>query len=180
MLEIDNAVLVCIDIQGNLAQAMHNREKLFDSLKRLLTGMRTLAVPVLWTEQVPEKLGPTLPQIAQCMPPGVQSISKMSFSCCGCDAFMQAFAAAKRTDVLLAGIETHICVYQTAVELMALGYRVHVVADCVASRTPANRDIGIKKMCAAGACVTSVETVLFELLRTAASPLFREIAGIVK
>jgi len=159
---------------------MHNREKLFDSLKRLLSGVRALAVPIVWTEQVPEKLGPTLPQIAQCMPPGLQPVSKMNFSCCGCDAFMRELSAAKRTDVLLAGIETHICVYQTAADLIERGYRVHVVADCVASRTPENRDIGMEKMLAAGAQATSVETVLFELLRTAASPLFREIAGIVK
>lgn len=180
MLELTNAILVCIDIQGNLAQAMHNRERLFENLRRLLSGMRVLAVPVIWTEQNPEKLGPTLPQIAQCMPAGLRPLSKMSFSCCGCEAFMRELAAGKRSDVLLAGIETHICVYQTAVDLMARGYRVHIVADCVASRTPDNRDIGMEKMRAAGACATSAETALFELLRTAASPLFKQIAGIVK
>lgn len=180
MLEQRNTILVCIDIQGNLAQAMYEKEKLFQNLQKLITGIRVFDLPIVWTEQHPLKLGSTIQEIAGLMPAHSRPISKMSFSCCGNDAFVETLKESKRSDVLLSGMETHICVYQTAVDLVRMGYRVHVVTDCVASRTAQNNAIGIEKIRDAGAVMTGTETVLFELLKTADSPLMKDIVKIVK
>ena len=137
-------------------------------------------IPILWTEQNPERLGATLPEIAEVMPASACPVSKMSFSCCGSEDFVHALKESRRSDVLLAGIETHICVLQTAMELMDLGFRVQAAADCVCSRTPENNAVGIERMRSMGVQITSVETALFELLRTASSPQFRAIAKIIK
>ena len=180
MLTKDNTLLICIDIQLNLAKAMFDREGLLASTRKLIGGVNVLNIPILWTEQNPERLGATLPEIAELMPADVQPVSKMSFSCCGAEDFVGALKASRRSDVLLAGIETHICVLQTAMELMGMGFRVQAVADCVCSRTPENKTVGIERMRSMGVQITSVETALFELLRTAAAPHFKEIARIIK
>ncbi len=180
MLKTDNTILVCIDIQENLAKAMFDRDGLVASAGKLISGVVTLDIPVLWTEQNPDRLGATLPEIAGVMPKEAHPISKMSFSCCGAEEFTAAIKAAGRTDVLLAGIETHICVLQTAMDLIDQGFRVQVVSDCVCSRTPQNNAVAFERMRSMGAQITSVETALFELLRTAESPRFRDIAKIIK
>lgn len=179
MLELSNTILVCIDIQGNLAQAMHAKEDLFENLKKLISGSRILDIPIIWTEQIPQKLGTTIPEIAERMP-DITPISKISFSCCGNEKFMQALKAANCKQVLIAGIEAHVCVYQTAVELISMGYEVQIITDCVSSRRLENKTIGLEKTKDAGAALTTTETVLFELLRTAAAPKFKEIVRIVK
>jgi len=139
-----------------------------------------LNIPILWTEQNPERLGATLPEIVELMPAGAHPVSKMSFSCCGSGDFVHALKACGRSDVLLAGIETHICVLQTAMELIDQGFRVQAVADCVGSRTQENNAVGIERMRSMGVQITSVETALFELLGSAAAPQFRAIAKIIK
>ena len=104
----------------------------------------------------------------------------MSFSGCGNAEFMLALKASGRTQVLLSGIEAHVCVYQTALDLLQAGYQVETVADVVTSRVPENRQIGLDRMRAAGAGITCVETVLFELLRTSEAPKFRDVARLLK
>ena len=180
MLKIDATILVCIDIQESLAKAMFDREHLVANTRKLISGFNAFSLPILWTEQNPERLGATLPEIAEGMPAGAHPVSKMSFSCCGSEDFVYALKACRRSDVLLAGIETHICVLQTAMELMDLGFRVQAAADCVCSRTPENNAVGIERMRSMGVQITSVETALFELLRSAAAPQFRRIARIIK
>ncbi len=179
MLKQDNTVLVVIDVQGNLAQAMYNKENLFENLKRAIRGAKALKMPVLWLEQIPEKLGPTLPEIAELLD-SITPISKFTFSSCDTPEFVQALEATGRKQVLITGIESHICVYQTSVDLVKAGYEVHVIADCVSSRTPENRQIGLDKIKAAGGEITSVETALFEILRAAEGQIFRDIVKIVK
>jgi nicotinamidase-related amidase len=180
MLHIDSTIFVCIDIQENLAKAMFDRERLVTNTAKLIAGFTVLDIPVLWTEQNPERLGSTLPEIAVAMPKGAHPVSKLSFSCFGSEDFAKAIKAHRRPDVLLAGIETHICVLQTAMDLIEQGFRVQAVADCLCSRTAENNAIGIERMRNLGVTITSVETALFELLRTAAAPQFREIAKIIK
>jgi nicotinamidase-related amidase len=180
MLTIDNTTLLVIDVQGKLAELMYQRETLFANLQRMIKGAKVLELPILVTEQVPEKLGPTRPEIAELLTEVVDPIHKTSFSCCGNATFMQQFKALGRRQVLLTGMETHICVYQTAVDLLGLGYEVQVVTDAVSSRTAENRQTGIRRMKAAGAVLTSTEMALFELLRIAEGPQFKEIAKIVK
>jgi nicotinamidase-related amidase len=178
MLTRNEAVLMVVDVQGKLARLMHEADALFDSLSRLVRGARVLEVPVLATEQNPKGLGPTVEEVRPHLPS--DAIPKMAFSCCGEAAVVEALEATGRRQVLLAGIETHICVYQTARDLLAGGREVHVVADAVSSRSPRNREVGLAKMRAAGAEITSVETALFEMLEVAEGPAFKEILAIVK
>ncbi len=181
MLELENTVLVLVDVQGKLAQLMYEKDALFENLCKMIRGAKVLQIPILWLEQIPENLGPTVPEVAQAIPDGLQPISKSSFSGWGEDRFVQAFKSLNRGQVLITGIETHICVYQTAADLLAEGqYEVQVVADCVSSRTAGNRDIGLEKIRNAGGFLTSVETVLFELQKKAEGPEFKELIRIVK
>ncbi len=179
MISRTDAVLVIIDIQGNLAQAMFDKENLFSNAVKLIKGFNVLNVPVIITEQIPQKLGPTLPQIDAEFD-DLKPIAKESFSCWGENNFKVQLGALRRKDVVLLGIETHVCVYQTAVDLISNGYGVHLVADAVSSRTPENRQIGIEAMKSAGAKITSTEMVLFEMLHTAADPKAKEFFKIVK
>lgn len=173
------AVLILIDFQGNLAQAMYDKENLFANNVKLIQGFQALNLPILATEQIPEKLGPTILQLANEMN-DVKPIAKETFSCWANTSFRDRLESLSRRHVVLTGIECHICVYQTALDLMSNGYNVHLVADAVSSRTPQNRDVGVSAIKSAGAQITSTEMVLFELLRTAANPKARDIFKIVK
>lgn len=180
MLTIDTTTLLVIDVQGKLAQLMHQKETLFANLEKIIKGARVLDLPIIWTEQVPDKLGPTSPELAELLARSAQPISKASFSCCGDRSFESALAQIGRRQILVTGIETHICVYQTAADLLAQGHEVQVVADAVSSRTAENRQIGLDRMHSAGAVMTSTEMALFELLRVAGGDKFRQISKIVK
>lgn len=179
MLEIENTTLLIVDIQGNLAHLMHGKELLFENVQKLIKGIQILGIPILWVEQNPRGLGPTIPEIADILS-NIQPISKMSFSSCRNDRFLQALNALNRKQVLIAGIEAHVCVYQTAAELVDIGYDVQVVTDAVSSRNMENKEIGLQRMRDSGVSLTSVETALFELLKVAEGEQFREILKIVK
>ena len=179
MLKKKNALLLIVDVQGKLAHLMHEKERLFDTLQKLIRGIRVLGIPVLWVEQNPAGLGPTIPEVADLLTDSTP-ISKMSFSSCRNDRFLQALKELDRNQVLIAGIESHICVYQTAVDLVDMGLEVQVVTDAVSSRTAENKDIGLQKMRDAGASWTSVETALFELLGVAEGEVFKALLKIVK
>ncbi len=175
----DNSVMMLVDVQGQLAQLMYRKEALFDCLEIIIKGMKTLGVPIIWLEQIPAKLGPTTERLAMLLE-GQQPIEKHAFSCCAEPAFMQAFEACGRRNVLLTGIETHICIFQTGMDLIAQGCRVQVVADCVSSRTPENRQIGLDRLARAGAEITSVEMAFFELMKTARCDAFKQIVPLIK
>jgi len=179
MLQTDNTVLVLVDIQGKLAEIMHDKELLYQNLRRLVMGARALALPVIWMEQLPDKMGPTIQELRELLT-SEQSISKKSFSCCGEPVFMNKLKATGRKQTLIAGIEAHVCVYQTAVDLIARGYEAWVVADAVSSRSLSNKQTGLDRIKCAGGQVTSVETALFEMMRTSEHPAFREILKIVR
>ncbi len=178
MLNTDNTVLVFIDVQGRLAELVEGSDALFMALRRLLEGMNELGVPVLVTEQIPAKLGPTRPEFL----PHIKSlpIEKTSFSCCGEPAFVKALETTGRRYVILCGIETHVCVYQTAMDLLDASYEVTVVADAVSSRDPANKLRALRRMETEGVQLTGVEMLLFELVGDATSPSFKSILKIVK
>jgi hypothetical protein len=179
MLKMENVSLLIVDIQGNLAHAMHEKELLFKNMQTLIKGIQVLGLPILWVEQNPQGLGPTIPEIADILST-IQPITKMSFSSCRNDRFMKALRGLNRKQVLIAGIEAHICIYQTAADLVALGYEVQVVSDAVSSRNRVNKEIGLQKMRDSGVSLTSVETALFELIRVAEGEQFKEILKIVK
>lgn len=179
MLKIENTTLLIIDIQGNLAHLMHGKELLFKNVQKLIKGIQILGIPILWVEQNPQGLGPTIPEIADILS-NIQPISKMSFSSCRNDDFLQALNALNRKQVLVAGIEAHVCVYQTAADIVDIGYEVQVVTDAVSSRNVENKEIGLQRMRDSGVSLTSVETALFELLKVAEGEQFKEILKIVK
>lgn len=179
MLTIDNAVLVVIDIQDRLFRVMHEKEKLLQNVLKLVKGVQVLDIPVVLTEQYPAGLGPTLPEISQPLP-DIQPIEKYCFSCCDEERFQQTLESSNRKQVLIAGIEAHICVYQTAMALLDSGYEVHVVVDCVASREVANKEVSLTKMSNAGVSLTTMEMALFELLKVGKGEKFKRISKIVK
>ena len=179
MLKMKSTVLLLVDVQGKLAHMVHEKERLFDNLQKLIKGIQVLGIPVLWVEQNPVGLGPTIPEVADLLPDSTP-ISKMSFSSCRNHRFLQALKELKRNQVLIAGIETHICVYQTAADLVDMGVAVQVVTDAVSSRTAGNEAIGLQRMRDAGVNWTSVETALFELLGVAEGDAFKGILKIVK
>jgi len=179
MLKIENASLLIVDIQGNLANSMYGKELLFKNAQKLIKGIQILGIPIICTEQNPKGLGPTIPEIADLLS-NIQPISKMTFSCCQNDRFVQTLKALNRKQILIAGIETHVCIYQTSSDLVDLGYEVQVVTDAVSSRNIENKEIGLRKMRDCGVSLTSVETALFELLKVAEGEQFKEILKIVK
>jgi nicotinamidase-related amidase len=179
MLSPDSTFLVVVDVQEKLARAMHERQSLLESTVRLVKGAKILGLPTIWSEQNPKGLGATLPELAELLtetPP----VTKLSFSCCGEVKFVEQLQEIKRKQALVAGIECHVCVYQTVMDLLRMGYEVHVVADAVSSRTPENKAIGLGRCKELGASVTSTEMALFELLRVAEGDKFKQMLKVVK
>ena len=179
MLEIDNCSLVVVDVQGKLAQIMYEKELLFKNIQVLIKAAKILNIPILWCQQVPAALGPTVPEIAELLT-GIEPINKSSFSCCGDQNFIEKLSHLKTNQVLICGIETHVCIYQTTIDLLRTGYYVNVIADAVSSRTQENKHIALQRIAAEGAKISSVEMTLFELLRTAKHPNFKEVARLIK
>lgn len=179
MLKREDTALIIIDIQGKLATLMHERDRLIAQACKLIRGAQALDIPVIWNEQYPRGLGPTIPEIAALLKE-MQPLEKRSFSCCGSMQFNEALAQLNCRQLLVSGIETHICVYQTVRDLLSQGYAVEVAADAVSSRTELDMQTGLSKMVHAGASVTTVETALFELLGDSRDPAFKEISSIVK
>jgi nicotinamidase-related amidase len=178
-LNVGNTALVLIDYQERLFSAMHEKEALLDNVLKLVKGVNALGVPVLLTEQYPKGLGPTLPQIKELLPQ-VIPLEKTCFDSCDEENFSAALKASGRKQVLLAGIEAHICVYQTAMSLARSGYQVQVVSDCCSSRSPPNKKIALFRMGAARIIPTTDETALFELLKVGRGDVFKQISYIIK
>jgi nicotinamidase-related amidase len=179
MLRAEHTVLVIVDVQEKLWTVMHEKEALAQSTVRMIQGARILGVPILWTEQNPKGLGPTLPQVAELLS-GSGPVAKLSFSCCGEEDFVRKLEQLHRKQILIGGIESHVCVYQTVADLVESGYEVQVLADAVSSRTPENRAIGLERCRVVGASITSIETALFELLRVAEGDTFKRMLKVVK
>lgn len=177
MLTRGTTILVVIDMQDKLCQVMDGKEALLDNNLRLIKGMVALGVPVVLTEQ--NKIGATVPEVLEALP-GQTPIVKASFSCCGEKRFVEELERLAPKQVVLSGIEAHICVYQTAMDLIERGYEVYLAADTIASRTASNKETTIRKLMASGTVLTSAEMALFELLKTSTDPKAREIFGIVK
>jgi nicotinamidase-related amidase len=174
-----NTALVVIDFQERLFPVMHDKEKLLRNVVKLIKGARVLEIPIILTEQYPKGLGPTIPEIKELLP-DVKPIEKVCFSCCDNEAFGKSIDSLKCQQVLITGIEAHICVYQTAMALARAGYEVQVVGDCVSSREIENKTVALFKMGAAGISPTTTEMALFELLKMAGGDKFKQISNIVK
>ena len=179
MLDIQNCCLSVVDVQGKLAQLMHGKQALFKNIQILIKAAKILNVPILWCQQCPDALGPTVPEIAQLLADD-EPVNKTAFSCCGAEQFSIRLNELARQQVLLCGIEAHVCIYQTAVDLLRKGFSVDVIADAVSSRTLENKQIAINRMASEGINISCTEMVLLELLRTAEHSQFKHIAKLIK
>ncbi len=179
MIRAEECVLVVVDVQTRLLNIIWRRDRLMDRLVRLLKGATVLDIPILVTEQIPAKLGGTDPTLRTLVGEGTP-IAKNTFSCMAESVFQSHLKGLGRKYIWLAGVETHVCVYQTARDLLSAGYRVDVVADAVSSRTEDDYRLGLERMRAAGAGWTSVEMALFEMLTQAEGDRFKAILHIVK
>jgi nicotinamidase-related amidase len=179
MLQIENTCLVIVDVQGKLATLMFNHEMLFKNIQILIKACKLMSIPILWCQQSPKALGTTVLEIANLLTDN-QPINKQSFSCCGCDEFNAKLNKLNKNQVLLCGIEAHVCVYQTAIDLKNSGKEVNLITDAVSSRTEANKKLAIKRLRTEGAKLSSTEMAIFELMKTADYPLFKQIAMLVK
>ena len=171
--------VVLIDVQGKLAQIMNNSEELFKNIVILIKGAQLLDIPIIWTEQLPDKLGATADRISNLLRKQ-KPIIKSEFSCVKNEEFSILLEKKKYNHFLLCGIETHVCVYQTAKDLLNLGHEVELIVDGVSSRKELNKNIGIEKTSSLGGKVTCVEMLLFEKQEIAVGIKFRELIQIVK
>jgi nicotinamidase-related amidase len=173
------AGLVVLDIQERLLPAIFEKERVVQNTVRLLKGAAVLGLPIIVTEQYRKGIGPTVPEIARAIP-GFAPLEKLTFSACGAPGFLEALAAKGLTDLALCGIEAHVCVSQTCLELLDRGFRCFVVADAISSRTAANHHLAAERMRQAGAVIVSTEMLLFELLERAGTPEFKQVLALVK
>lgn len=171
----NDVALVLVDIQERLASVMADRDKVISNCLHLIELSKLLQVPVVLTEQYPKGLGQTVHEIRKALP-HYRPIEKLTFDCCGVNPFIEALTSVGRKNIVLAGMETHICVLQTCIGLIKEGYNVHVPEDAVCSRTKENFKTGIGFMRDAGAVITCTETVLFQLLERAGTEEFRTIS----
>ncbi|MGK7294950.1 MAG: hydrolase [Candidatus Wenzhouxiangella sp. M2_3B_020] len=176
---LEDAQLVVVDVQGKLARLMHESDAMIRAQQAMIRACRLLEIPVVWAEQLPDKLGDTVDELQEALEE-LSPCAKSSFGCMGDETLRKRIDENGRSQVLLCGIETHVCVWQTAAALLDDGYSVHLIADATSSRNVANRDIAIRRMDRAGVHLSNVEMVLFELMRDAGHPKFREITKLLK
>jgi nicotinamidase-related amidase len=177
-----NTLLLIIDVQERLMPAIDDAAGVIRNIDRLVRGCHLLGVPALLTEQYVRGLGATVEPVRRAFEEtsGYAPIEKSCFSAYGCEAFSARLAALGRTQILVAGVETHVCVYQTVEDLLARGLTVSVIADAVSSRTPRNRELALDRMTSDGATPSSTEMALFELTVTSGTDEFRAISRLIR
>jgi len=179
-LDADDALLFVIDIQAKLLPAIHEADAVVDACRLMIRAAGVFDMPIVLTEQYRKGLGPTVPGIAELLEPvGVQPIDKVLFSGYTPEV-RDALQAAGRSRIVVIGIESHVCVQQTVLDLLRVDYKVWVCADAVGSRRPIDREMALHRMRQAGALVTTAESAIFELTRQAGTDRFKQILEIVK
>ena len=174
----DTASLV-IDIQDKLLPHIDNHQTLIKNCQTLLSGLTILNIPIVITEQYPKGLGPTVTAISQLIPE-FKPIEKISFSCCGNDHFLKTLHDLGKRNIIICGIEAHVCVLQTVIDLIERGYHPVLIEDCVSSRKPIDREIALKRLARERAIITTYESILFELCQVAGTDQFKAISKLVK
>lgn len=180
LLRREDTVLAVVDMQEPFLGAIHERDRLTENVLLLIRAARILGVPTLATVQYAARMGPLVPTVAEALGPDVEPEDKLCFSCAGSEAFLQALGAAGRRQVLLCGVETHICVAQTALDLLHAGYAVHVAADAVSARSLERHKLGMERLRDAGVKPCAAEAAVYEWLREAGTPEFKEILKLVR
>jgi nicotinamidase-related amidase len=175
----DRTAGLIIDIQERLFPLIHENVMLVKNVPTLIHGLKALGVQIFVTEQYVKGLGPTVEPIASAFG-DIRRIEKMAFSCCDEPRFMEALAVSGKENVIIAGIESHVCVLQTVIDLIRNGYHPVVVEDCISSRRPNDKRIAVERMRKEGAVITTYESLLFELLRYSGTEQFKAISKLVK
>ncbi len=176
----EDAVLLVIDFQERLMPIMRDQEALGLTTAKLIKGCGILGLPTLVTQQYTKGLGETVAVIKEALGENFAPIEKISFSCCGEPAFIEALEQTKKKIVLVSGIESHVCVQQTVLDLLSSGYEVFIINDCIASRNNNDKKYAQRRMGDAGAVGTTCEAALFELCVSAKAPEFKAISALVK
>jgi len=180
MLTTENALLLVIDFQERLMPLIDRYEELERKSAIMIKGCRVLDVPIIVTQQYTKGLGETIKELKDSFGGLFDPIEKLTFSCCGNAVFSEALKSAGMKKIIVTGVETHICVQQTVLDLLDRGYPVYVIADCVGSRSEIDFSIALKRMENAGAIITTMESILFEMLVSADHPKRKAISELVK
>ena len=175
LIELDSSLLLIVDFQARLVPAIDQGAEAVDNARRLIEAARMLDVEMVFTEQNPDRLGPTVPELSPARSPVIE---KMTFDATAAENFPRAKMVGR--SVIVAGCEAHVCVLQTVFGLMQSAARVHVVRDAIGSRRPESKAAALERMAAAGADLVTTEMVLFEWLQTADHPRFRDLVRLIK
>jgi len=179
LLVAEKTTLLIIDIQERILPVMNNHESVVQNTIKLIKGFKVLGIPIFYTEQYPKGLGPTLQSIKDELGKE-EAIQKLSFSCSGAGELFDLLKKRDLSQIVVCGIESHVCVQQTVLDLLANGFQVNLAADAVSSRKIVDYETAITRMRQNGAEVTTTESILFELLNVCATPEFKQISKIVK
>lgn len=174
----EKTALLIIDIQKKIIDVINNKEVVIENTVKLIKGMKTLGIPVFYTEQYPKGLGPTIDEIKNEL--GYSAVEKMSFSCSGAGELFKTLIEKNISQVVVCGVESHVCVQQTVLDLIENGFQVNVAADAVSSRRKFDYEIALERMRSNKAEITTSESILFELLNICGTNEFKEIIKIVK
>jgi len=175
----DHSIALIIDFQEKLVPHMHEEQEMIKKTEILIQGLKVLEIPVIATQQYSKGLGSTISSISQHLS-GIPKIEKLTFSCCGEPGFMNELRMHHKKFVIIAGIETHVCVLQTATDLITAGYLPVVIEDCVSSRNPGDKITALNRMRDEGSIISTCESILFELCQIAGTDKFKAISKLVK
>jgi nicotinamidase-related amidase len=176
----EDTMALIVDFQEKLVPVIEQKEELIHNTEILIKGLQALQVPMIVTQQYTKGIGMTVPEITQLYGESFSYEDKVTFSCVDDEAILAKIKALGKKNIIVCGIEAHICVLQTVIDLTAMGYQVLLVEDCIGSRKDSNRQIGIRRALQEGALSTSYESILFELTRVAKTDIFKEIARLIK
>jgi len=179
MIPRDDVVAVVVDIQERLFPHIHGHDQLAENTVKLIKGLKILQVPLIVTQQYTKGLGPTIPQVAEALV-DFNPIEKLTFSSFGDPDFVNVLNDYGKNHIILMGIEAHVCVLQTAMDLLNIGYEVILVEDCVSSRRLNDKQVALQRMRDDGVIITTYESILFELTKVAGTDEFKAISNLVK
>ena len=180
ILRREETILVVVDMQEPFLRGIHERERLTQNVLLLVQAAAILNVPVIATLQYAERMGGVVPEVASLLPSEFEPLDKLTFSCAGNAAFQEALAVSGRRQILLCGVETHICVSQTALDLTHQGYQVHIAADAVSARSLEKHKLGMERIRDSAVLPCAAEAAVYELLKAAGTPDFKSILQLVK
>ena len=180
ILEKDKTALVVVDLQEAFRSSINDFAQIASRISIIVRGFQISGLPIIITEQYPKGLGRTAEEILFSLPPDFEFVEKTAFSSCGASAFMEKLRETGASQIVLCGLETHVCINQTAHDLLGENFQVHLLHDCVSSRFTPDKETGLRKMQASGVIPSSVEMALFELMRDARHEQFKAIQELIK